>query len=71
MRSHRVTLLPAVLRAARHTVIQAAGADKAEPIYNVLFGPDDPFAYPCQIATRDSDRAIWFLDAAAAARVSP
>lgn len=71
LKSHRVTLLPDVLRAARHTVIQAAGADKAEPIYNVLFGPEDPFAYPCQIAARDSDRAIWFLDPAAAARVRP
>lgn len=69
MKSHRVTLLPAILRAARHTVIQAAGADKAEPIYNVLFGPEDPFAYPCQIAARGSDRAVWFLDSAAAARV--
>jgi 6-phosphogluconolactonase len=69
MKSHRVTLLPAVLRAGRHTVIQAAGADKAEPIYNVLFGPEDPFAYPCQIGARGSDRAIWFLDQAAAARL--
>jgi 6-phosphogluconolactonase len=69
MHSHRVTLLPAVLRAARHTVIQAAGEDKAEPIYNVLFGPEDPFAYPCQIAARDSNRAVWFLDSLAAARL--
>lgn len=69
LKSHRVTLLPAMLQAARHTVVQAAGADKAEPIYNVLFGPEDPFAFPCQIATRGSERAVWFLDPAAAARV--
>ncbi len=69
LRSHRVTLLPGVLQAARHTVLQVAGADKAEPVYQVLNGPDDPLRYPCQVATRGSDRAVWFLDKAAAARL--
>ena len=42
LRSHRVTLLPGVLKAARQTLLQVAGADKAEPVYQVLKGPDDP-----------------------------
>lgn len=66
MKSHRVTLLPGVLIKARTTVLQVAGADKAEPLKNVLQGPHDPKQYPCQIGTRDSDRAFWFLDQAAA-----
>ncbi len=69
MNMHRVTLLPAVLLAAENTIIQAEGASKAEPIYQVLYGPDDPMRFPCQLATRGSDRAVWFVDEPAAAKV--
>jgi 6-phosphogluconolactonase len=69
LRSHRVTLLPGVLLAARHTVMQVAGEDKADAVRNVLKGPEDPHKYPCQIATRGSDRAVWFLDKAAAKKL--
>lgn len=69
MKSHRVTLLPGVLLSARATVIQAAGHDKAEPIHNVLEGPEDPYRFPCQIAARDSDTTTWFLDQPAAAKL--
>lgn len=69
LKSHRVTLLPGVLLAARATVIQAAGDDKAEPIHNVLEGPEDPYRFPCQIAARDSGKTTWFLDQAAAAKL--
>jgi 6-phosphogluconolactonase len=63
----RVTLLPTVLQSARHTVILATGADKAEPLCSVLHDPYDPMKYPAQIASRDPARAKWFLDEAAAA----
>lgn len=69
LKSHRVTLLPGVLLAARNTVIQAEGEDKAQPVYNVLFGPDDPMQYPCQIAARGSEKTVWFLDQAAASKL--
>jgi 6-phosphogluconolactonase len=65
LHSHRVTLLPGVLLAAKRTVLQAAGEDKAEAVRNVLSGPEDVFKYPCQLASRDS-KAGWFLDEAAA-----
>jgi 6-phosphogluconolactonase len=61
----RVTLLPGVLEAARHTLMLAAGADKAEPLHSVLSQPYDPKKYPAQIATYDDEGAIWFLDKAA------
>ncbi len=38
-------------------------------MHNVLYGPEDPFEYPCQIGTRENNRAVWFVDEAAAARV--
>ncbi len=69
MKMDRITLLPGVLDAARHTVLQVTGTDKAGSVHDVLYGPEDPLQYPCQIATRGSNKAVWFLDQAAAAQV--
>jgi 6-phosphogluconolactonase len=69
MKSHRVTLLPGVLIAAKRTVLQVVGQDKAEAVHNILKGAEDPFQFPGQIATRGSDKAVWFLDRAAAAKL--
>ena len=68
MKMHRVTLLPGVLLAAKHTVLQVSGDDKAEAVRQVLTEPEDFFRYPCQIASRDG-KAVWFLDRAAAAKL--
>ena len=65
---HRVTLLPAVLLAARTTVLQVCGADKADALIEVLGNTEDWQRYPCQIASRDAN-ATWFLDDAAAAKM--
>jgi 6-phosphogluconolactonase len=62
----RVTLLPGVLEAARHTLMLAAGADKAEPLHSVLHEPYDPKRYPAQITTYDGEGVMWFLDKSAA-----
>jgi len=62
----RVTLLPGVLEAARHTLMLAAGPDKAEPLRAVLREPYDPHRYPSQIATYNGQGVTWFLDKAAA-----
>lgn len=66
MKMDRVTLLPGVLLAAKNTVLQVAGTDKADALRQVLKEPEDYFRYPCQIASRD-EKAIWFLDRPAAA----
>jgi 6-phosphogluconolactonase len=68
MKMDRVTLLPGVLLAAKNTVLQVSGDDKADGVRQVLKEPDDYFRYPCQIASRDG-KATWFLDRAAAARL--
>lgn len=69
----RVTLLPGVLMAARHTAMLVTGADKAEALRATLYGDYDPKLYPAQLATRNATRsegsATWFLDEAAAARL--
>jgi 6-phosphogluconolactonase len=66
MKMDRVTLLPGVLFAAKTTVLQVSGDEKAAAVRQVLTEPEDYFRYPCQIASRD-EKATWFLDRAAAA----
>ena len=68
MKMDRVTLLPGALLAAKHTVLQVSGEDKAAPLHEVLKAPEDFSKYPCQIASRDP-RAAWFLDKAAASKL--
>jgi 6-phosphogluconolactonase len=66
MKIYRVTLLPGVLLAAKNTVLQVSGDEKAVAVRQVLKEPEDYFRYPCQIASRDGN-AVWFLDRPAAA----
>ena len=70
MKMNRITLLPGVLLAAKQTFVLAAGPAKAEPLFQVLRGPLDPFQFPCQIATRNAENATWFIDRAAAAKLT-
>ena len=66
----RITLLPGVLRAARHTVMLVAGEDKAEPLHAALHEPYNPRKYPVQIVNGGGrDNVLWFLDRAAARRM--
>jgi 6-phosphogluconolactonase/glucosamine-6-phosphate isomerase/deaminase len=46
-----------------------AGADKAQPLADVLYGPHDPKQFPCQLTERDGGDVVWFLDPAAAAKI--
>jgi 6-phosphogluconolactonase len=62
----RVTLLPGVLLAARHTVFLVAGADKQEAVRAVFQEQYEPKKYPAQIASHQGRGVTWFLDEAAA-----
>jgi 6-phosphogluconolactonase len=66
MNMWRVTLLPGVLLAAKHTVVLAAGADKAEAARAVFHEEYNPKLYPSQIDAHHGRRVSWFLDEAAA-----
>ena len=57
----RVTLLPGVLEAAKHTVLLVAGEDKVEAVRAVFGEKYDPKKYPAQIGNNGDDVA-WFLD---------
>jgi 6-phosphogluconolactonase len=61
----RVTLLPGVLLAARHTVFLVAGEDKVEAVRAVFHEEYDPKKFPSQIGN-EGDSVAWFLDEKAA-----
>jgi 6-phosphogluconolactonase len=62
----RVTLMPSVLLAARHTVVFAPGADKADTTRAVLDGDLDSSRWPAQIPAHLARGVAWFMDRDAA-----
>jgi 6-phosphogluconolactonase len=64
--AERMTITPPVIEAARKVVVLASGGDKAAMVARALEGPLAPKAVPAQLARR----GIWFLDQAAAARLT-
>jgi 6-phosphogluconolactonase len=67
----RITLTPVVLNLAREIVFLVAGAAKADMLKRVLEGPYDPAQLPAQVVRPVDGRLTWFVDAAAAAKLSP
>ncbi len=64
---YRITLLPGVLMAARHTVFLVTGSDKAQAVRAVFHEPYDPKQYPGQVVSHHGRNIVWFLDDQAAA----
>jgi 6-phosphogluconolactonase len=62
----RITITPPVIESARSIVVVAAGAEKAEAVVRALARHADPLGVPAALA----QRGLWFLDRAAAARLS-
>lgn len=66
MTQWRITLLPGVLLAARHTVMFVTGADKAEAVKTIFDGPYEPMNYPAQVTAHHGRGITWFFDQPAA-----
>jgi 6-phosphogluconolactonase len=64
--AERLTITPPVIEAARQVAVIATGEDKAAMVARAIEGPLAPRTVPAQLAQRGS----WFLDAAAAARLT-
>jgi len=62
----RVTLLPAVLLAAKHNIFLVTGEDKATAVKAVMEEPYDALKYPSQMVIHHGRAVTWFLDDAAA-----
>ena len=67
--SHRVTLLPRPILAARSVFFLVAGADKAATLQRVLAGPANPADLPAQRIAREREDIEWFVDQTAASEM--
>lgn len=64
--AERLTITPPVIEAARKVAVIATGEDKAPMVARAVEGPISPKVVPVQLARR----GVWFLDQAAAARLT-
>ena len=67
----RITLTPVVLNLGREVMFLVAGSGKATMLQQVLEGAFAPDARPAQIVRPTPGEVIWFVDTAAAERLSP
>jgi 6-phosphogluconolactonase len=66
----RLTLSAPAINQARAVLFLVAGPDKAEPLAGVLEGPPDSDRLPSQLIKPVSGELWWYLDRAAAARLT-
>jgi 6-phosphogluconolactonase len=69
--THRITLTPRVINAARTVAIAAGGAAKASVLREVREGAYDPMVHPIQIVNPRDGELLWFVDEAAAGALTP
>jgi len=67
----RITLTPAVINAAAEVLFIVSGRAKAGILRRVLEGPGRPQELPAQAIAPSSGRVRWYVDAAAAADLTP
>jgi 6-phosphogluconolactonase len=69
LKAHRLTLTLPVLNAAAEVIFLVAGEDKAGTLQQVLEGP--PGRFPAQDVRPRAGQLWWYVDQAAASRLSP
>jgi 6-phosphogluconolactonase len=69
MNTWRITLTWPVINQGKEVVFLIEGADKADVLHEVLFGPRDPDRLPSQLIRPESGKLIFMLDEAAAAKM--
>lgn len=67
---HRITLTAPCINQARKIAFLAFGEKKADALYEVLEGERNPEKYPSQLIQAQNGETIWFVDEAAAKRLS-
>ncbi len=69
--THRITLTPPVINAAKRVLFVVGGSDKDEAIEAVLEGAFQPTRYPAQLVNPVQGDLDWLLDREAASRLKP
>lgn len=67
---YRITFTPPVINNSSCIAFLVEGAEKAEPVWQILEGPHDPVLYPAQLIDGQHGKALWFLDKAATAKLT-
>ena len=67
---HRITLTAPFINQARQVVVLTFGEKKANTLYEILEGERNPVKYPAQLIRPLSGEILWFVDEAAARRLS-
>ena len=65
----RITLTAPIINLSARIAFLVTGADKAMPVYQVLYGQHFPDLYPAQLVQPYRGQTHWFLDQAAATEV--
>lgn len=66
---YRISLTPPAINGSNCIHYMAAGADKAQAIWNVLEGPENPVEFPAQLIQHARGEIFWFIDQAAATNI--
>jgi 6-phosphogluconolactonase len=67
---YRITLTPCAINNAMQIIFMATGEGKASAVQEVIEGPRDPLHYPAQLINGVHHKAIWYLDQAAALKLT-
>jgi 6-phosphogluconolactonase len=70
LNANRITLTSTTINNARNVTFLVAGADKAEPLKQVIEGPYQPEVYPSQLIQPNNGRLLWMIDQTAAQLLS-
>jgi 6-phosphogluconolactonase len=70
LNANRITLTATTINNARNVTFLVAGADKAEPLKQVIEGPFQPEIYPSQLIQPKVGTLLWMIDQAAAQSLS-
>lgn len=66
----RFTLTPPVINHSLTIIFLVTGSAKADAVCKVLKGSDDKINYPAQLIHATSGKTLWYLDEAAASKLS-
>lgn len=66
---YRLTLTPPAINACDCIQFLVVGEEKAQAVWNVTQGPQNPIEYPAQLIQSIHGETQWFLDQAAASKI--
>ena len=67
---YRITLTPSAINHSQDIIFLVTGASKADAVRAVLEGQADPLHYPAQLIHGVHKKTLWYLDQAAAGKLS-